>query len=293
MRESKSESEGLEYTSDEPVVSSLSKSSIKLAWVRHIRDTKPLDTWESVQRYIRYHIFCLLETTLFADKSMAYAHAKWSHHPRTRTWMLRSVTSIRHDIDYMKSACNNLSHHSLHSHHSLPHSEHGHLGYEYAEFSLVSPQDETYVDDAVIRHFFASGGPLEDIFEAKPPQQSLQSHRASVDGSARQSHHTPTPDTRASGCIDPHLEIDAGRLNVLTDAPSSLNLNVPTPQEVVDKYIPGPSASAAAGGSGPIEGQGVGHQYSLCTDVRPLNRFTPSSFDKIVNKTIVFFKRKS
>ncbi|RYR43274.1 hypothetical protein Ahy_A08g039700 [Arachis hypogaea] len=33
----------------EPVVSSSYKGYIKLAWVRHIRDTQPLDTWESVQ----------------------------------------------------------------------------------------------------------------------------------------------------------------------------------------------------------------------------------------------------
>ncbi|QHN84614.1 uncharacterized protein DS421_16g530150 [Arachis hypogaea] len=99
-----------------------------------IRDTQSLDTWETVQRYVRCHIFCLLETTLFADKSTAYAHTKylplfqnfeqigtyswrsatlthlyrslcrasrWSHHPRTRAWMSRSAMSIRHDIDYM------------------------------------------------------------------------------------------------------------------------------------------------------------------------------------------------
>ncbi|XLU22085.1 hypothetical protein S245_058151, partial [Arachis hypogaea] len=48
-----------------------------LSWVRHIRDTHPLDTLESVQRYVRCHIFCLLGTILFADKSTAYAHAKY------------------------------------------------------------------------------------------------------------------------------------------------------------------------------------------------------------------------
>ncbi|KAL4393346.1 hypothetical protein AHAS_Ahas02G0042800 [Arachis hypogaea] len=61
----------------EPMVSSFSKSYIKILWVRHITDTQPLDTWESVKRYVRCHIFCLLGTTLFADKSTAYAHTKY------------------------------------------------------------------------------------------------------------------------------------------------------------------------------------------------------------------------
>ncbi|RYR26690.1 hypothetical protein Ahy_B02g060982 [Arachis hypogaea] len=85
----------------EPVVSSSSKSCINLTWVHHIRDTELLDTEKSVQRYIRCHIFSLLGNTLFVDKSTVYAHAKWSHHPRTRAWMSRSATSIRHEIDYM------------------------------------------------------------------------------------------------------------------------------------------------------------------------------------------------
>ncbi|RYR24913.1 hypothetical protein Ahy_B02g058499 [Arachis hypogaea] len=34
---------------NEPVVSSSSKSYIKLAWVCHIRDIQPLDIWESIQ----------------------------------------------------------------------------------------------------------------------------------------------------------------------------------------------------------------------------------------------------
>ncbi|KAL4337915.1 protein MAIN-LIKE 2-like [Arachis hypogaea] len=61
----------------EPQVSSSSKNYINLSWVRYIRDTLPLDTWESVMRYVRCHIFCLLGTTLFMDKSTAYAHAKY------------------------------------------------------------------------------------------------------------------------------------------------------------------------------------------------------------------------
>ncbi|RYR44114.1 hypothetical protein Ahy_A08g040493 [Arachis hypogaea] len=81
------------------------------------------------------YIFCLLGTTLFADKSTMYAHttyppqlqnfeqigtysrgsatlthlyktlcraSRWSHHPRTREWMWKSVASVRHDIYYIE-----------------------------------------------------------------------------------------------------------------------------------------------------------------------------------------------
>ncbi|RYR72856.1 hypothetical protein Ahy_A02g007072 [Arachis hypogaea] len=41
------------------------------------RDAQPLDTEESIRRYIRCQIFCLLGSTLFTDKSTAYAHAKY------------------------------------------------------------------------------------------------------------------------------------------------------------------------------------------------------------------------
>ncbi|KAL4288549.1 serine/threonine-protein phosphatase 7 long form homolog [Arachis hypogaea] len=61
----------------EPEVSHSSKSYIKLGWVRRIRDAEPLDIEESVRRYVRCQIFCLLGSTLFTDKSTAYAHAKY------------------------------------------------------------------------------------------------------------------------------------------------------------------------------------------------------------------------
>ncbi|QHO29257.1 uncharacterized protein DS421_8g223680 [Arachis hypogaea] len=61
----------------EPVVSGNSKSYIKLGWVRRIRDAEPLDTEESIRRYVRCQIFCLLGSTLFTDKSTTYAHAKY------------------------------------------------------------------------------------------------------------------------------------------------------------------------------------------------------------------------
>ncbi|XP_015943954.1 serine/threonine-protein phosphatase 7 long form homolog [Arachis duranensis] len=61
----------------QPVLSRNSKSYIKLGWVRSIRDEEPLDTEESIRRYVRCKIFCLLGSTLFTDKSTAYAHAKY------------------------------------------------------------------------------------------------------------------------------------------------------------------------------------------------------------------------
>ncbi|XP_020963964.1 serine/threonine-protein phosphatase 7 long form homolog [Arachis ipaensis] len=60
-----------------PVVSNSSKSYIKLGWVWHIRDAEPVDTEESIKRYIRCQIFCFLGSTLFTNKSTAYAHAKY------------------------------------------------------------------------------------------------------------------------------------------------------------------------------------------------------------------------
>ncbi|XP_025703580.1 serine/threonine-protein phosphatase 7 long form homolog [Arachis hypogaea] len=61
----------------QPVLSRNSKSYIKLGWVRSIRDEEPLDTEESIMRYVRCQIFCLLGSTVFTDKSTAYAHAKY------------------------------------------------------------------------------------------------------------------------------------------------------------------------------------------------------------------------
>ncbi|KAL4394264.1 hypothetical protein AHAS_Ahas02G0134600 [Arachis hypogaea] len=48
-----------------------------LGWVRRIRDAEPLDSEESIKRYVRCQIFLLLGSTLFTDKSTAYAHAKY------------------------------------------------------------------------------------------------------------------------------------------------------------------------------------------------------------------------
>ncbi|XLU20389.1 hypothetical protein S245_056455, partial [Arachis hypogaea] len=40
-------------------------------------DEELLDTEESIRRYVRCQIFCLLGSTLFTDKSTAYAHAEY------------------------------------------------------------------------------------------------------------------------------------------------------------------------------------------------------------------------
>ncbi|XP_015938235.1 protein MAIN-LIKE 1-like [Arachis duranensis] len=71
------QSQGIAIFGRKPSVSHNAKSYIKLGWVRCIRDAEPLDTEESIKRYIRCQIFYLLGSTLLTDKSTAYAHAKY------------------------------------------------------------------------------------------------------------------------------------------------------------------------------------------------------------------------
>ncbi|XP_057760131.1 serine/threonine-protein phosphatase 7 long form homolog [Arachis stenosperma] len=52
-------------------------SAIKLSWIRQIRDAEALDTPESMQRYVRCHIFCLIGTTLFPNKSTSLVSYKY------------------------------------------------------------------------------------------------------------------------------------------------------------------------------------------------------------------------
>ncbi|XP_072084287.1 protein MAIN-LIKE 1-like [Arachis hypogaea] len=51
--------------------------NVNLAWVRRCRDTKPCDTQESVERYVRAHIFCVLGTVVFPDKSATSLNSKF------------------------------------------------------------------------------------------------------------------------------------------------------------------------------------------------------------------------
>ncbi|RYQ94229.1 hypothetical protein Ahy_B08g089107 [Arachis hypogaea] len=48
-----------------------------LAWVRRCRDTEPCDTQESVERYVGTHIFCVLGTVVFSDKSTTPLNSKF------------------------------------------------------------------------------------------------------------------------------------------------------------------------------------------------------------------------
>ncbi|RYR43396.1 hypothetical protein Ahy_A08g039809 [Arachis hypogaea] len=64
------QSQGIAIFGREPSVSLRS-------WVRRIRDAESLDTEESIRRYVKCQIFYLLGSTLFTDKSTAYAHAKY------------------------------------------------------------------------------------------------------------------------------------------------------------------------------------------------------------------------
>ncbi|QHO42205.1 uncharacterized protein DS421_5g152180 [Arachis hypogaea] len=71
------QSQGIAIFGRELSVSHNAKSYIMLGWVRRIRDAEPLHTEESIRRYVRCQIFCLLGSTLFTDKSNAYAHVKY------------------------------------------------------------------------------------------------------------------------------------------------------------------------------------------------------------------------
>ncbi|XP_025637640.1 serine/threonine-protein phosphatase 7 long form homolog [Arachis hypogaea] len=50
---------------------------VNLAWVWRCRDTEPCDTQESVERYVRAHIFCVLGTFVFLDKSTTSLNSKF------------------------------------------------------------------------------------------------------------------------------------------------------------------------------------------------------------------------
>ncbi|RYR15856.1 protein MAIN-LIKE 2-like [Arachis hypogaea] len=50
---------------------------INLAWVRRCRDTEPCDTQESIERYMRAHIFYVLGTVVFSDKSTNSLNSKF------------------------------------------------------------------------------------------------------------------------------------------------------------------------------------------------------------------------
>ncbi|RYR33875.1 hypothetical protein Ahy_A10g048540 [Arachis hypogaea] len=42
---------------------------VNLAWVRQCKDTEPCDMQESIERYVRDHIFYMLRTVVFSNKS--------------------------------------------------------------------------------------------------------------------------------------------------------------------------------------------------------------------------------
>ncbi|KAL4356521.1 hypothetical protein AHAS_Ahas09G0095000 [Arachis hypogaea] len=50
---------------------------VNLAWVRQCRDTEPCDTQESVERYVWAHIFCVLRTVVFPNKSTTSLNSKY------------------------------------------------------------------------------------------------------------------------------------------------------------------------------------------------------------------------
>ncbi|RYR39812.1 hypothetical protein Ahy_A09g045415 [Arachis hypogaea] len=50
---------------------------VNLAWVRQCRDTEPLDTQKSIERYIWTHILCLLEAVVTLDKLTSFANSNF------------------------------------------------------------------------------------------------------------------------------------------------------------------------------------------------------------------------
>ncbi|XP_025612089.1 serine/threonine-protein phosphatase 7 long form homolog [Arachis hypogaea] len=50
---------------------------VNIAWVRRCRDTERCDTQQSVKRYVRAHIFCVLGIVVFPDKSTTSLNSKF------------------------------------------------------------------------------------------------------------------------------------------------------------------------------------------------------------------------
>ncbi|QHO33888.1 uncharacterized protein DS421_9g262240 [Arachis hypogaea] len=50
---------------------------VNIAWVRRCRGTERCDTQQSIERYVRTHIFCVLGTIVFSDKSTTSLNSKF------------------------------------------------------------------------------------------------------------------------------------------------------------------------------------------------------------------------
>ncbi|QHO59341.1 uncharacterized protein DS421_3g98360 [Arachis hypogaea] len=64
-------------TLDDPGLNDHVLGKVNIAWVRQCRDTEPCDTQESLERYVRAHIFCVLDTIVFPDKSTVSLNSKF------------------------------------------------------------------------------------------------------------------------------------------------------------------------------------------------------------------------
>ncbi|RYR49943.1 hypothetical protein Ahy_A07g036467 [Arachis hypogaea] len=63
--------------SQEPSPQDRVLGKVNLAWIWRCRDTEPCDTQESVERYVQAHIFCVLRTVVFPDKSTTSLNSKF------------------------------------------------------------------------------------------------------------------------------------------------------------------------------------------------------------------------
>ncbi|QHN95817.1 Serine/threonine protein phosphatase 7 long form isogeny [Arachis hypogaea] len=87
---------------------------VNLHWVRRCRDSEPCDTQESIERYVRAHIFCVLGTVAWErmpfmapiprnqllDIGVPLAR-RWSHWRRHTRYTRRSTTQFRRGLDDM------------------------------------------------------------------------------------------------------------------------------------------------------------------------------------------------
>ncbi|XP_072088147.1 serine/threonine-protein phosphatase 7 long form homolog [Arachis hypogaea] len=87
---------------------------VNIVWIWQCRDTDPCDTQESLERYVRAHIFCVLGIIVFPEKSTVLLNSKflpllrdfhrisrWSHWRRHTRYIRRPTAHFRRGLDDM------------------------------------------------------------------------------------------------------------------------------------------------------------------------------------------------
>ncbi|RYR78765.1 hypothetical protein Ahy_A01g003624 [Arachis hypogaea] len=52
-------------------------NKVNLAWIWRCKDTEPCDMQESIEQYVKTHIFYVFGTVVFSDKSINYLNSKF------------------------------------------------------------------------------------------------------------------------------------------------------------------------------------------------------------------------